>query len=907
MTGAAAKPRAPVVSSSVKTEEHIRADTLRYIERTVGLLHQLLLDVIRRRSPEIVPVLEDRQPISPDTRLRVLQADGIWFQLFNIAEQSAAIRRRRAIESELGPDRVSGSFSSMLARARETGVSAKNLRKRLQTTQIIPVLTAHPTEAKRVTVLEIHRRIYVRLKELEEARYTDREHQRVIKYIRDEIDLLWMTGEIRMTKPTVEEEVVWILHFFDESLFHSVRDLFWQLSQALKENYPDDTFDLPPLLHFGCWVGGDRDGNPHVTPRITRNALANYRRQALKHMQLRLSQTRSRLSIAAHAITVSKAFEARLEEMLVKSADPDRVRNRNPQEVFRQYLNLVLSRVKATQANSENGYTRSSELVEDLLALEEGLRESDCEEIADDLVRPLRLEAQIFGFHVVQLDIRENTTVINDTLGEIYQQMEDDAPPAFSSKKWEKWLRHRLSEPLDTLPSFEFSNATARRTFNLFRLLGQVADKQGMEALGVFVLSMTHTVADMLGVYLLAKYGGLFSDRHHCETCRLPIVPLLETIEDLRQGPILLQKLLTVPIVRRSVRAGNGTQEIMVGYSDSNKDGGFLCSNHEVSLSQTRMKRVGEKHNINISFFHGRGGSSSRGGMPAGRAIAAQPPGTVGQRMRLTEQGEVVSGKYANRGFAEMQLEILASSVLDHSLPSKTATHPGFAEAMEALSQLSYTAYRKLADHPDLVTFYNNASPVEELAMLKIGSRPARRFGAQTLDDLRAIPWVFAWTQNRMMIPGWYGVGDAIAEFTRVRGKDGWKLLRQMFKEHPLFRLMMDEVEKTLYQVQLDIAREYMSLTPDLKASTEIFDMVEQEYERTCEMVLRVSGGKELCDRFVMFRDRLSRRLPIIDRVSREQVELIRLCRGNQRPSTPDLVPLLLSINCVAAGLGWTG
>lgn len=885
----------------------IRDDILRHTKRTVQLLHGLLLDVIQRRSPEIMPVLEDQAPIAPDTRLRVLQADGIWFQLFNIAEQNAAIRLRRAIESAQGPAAVSGSFSMALAHAQAAGLSAADLQEQLNRAQIIPVLTAHPTEAKRVTVLEIHRRIYVRLKELEETRYTERERQRIIDCIRNEIDLLWMTGEIRLTKPTVDEEVAWILHFFDESLFRGVRDLFWQLAQALKENYPDDAFDLPPLLRFGSWVGGDRDGNPQVTPDITRRALNRYRRTALRHLAQRLAEARSQLSVAAHAVTVPASFQARLEAMLAERPDAEALQERNPQELFRQYLNLILQRLEATQADGDRRYARASELVEDLLALEKGLEEADCSEISADLIRPLRLEVQVFGFHIAQLDIRENSTVINATLAALHRQLEQAEPPDVASPEWQEWLLQRLAEPLEDLPDLAFEDDTAQRTFSLFRLLGTLADERGMEPLGAFILSMTHTAADLLGVYLLAKYGGLFSDRSNCETCRLPIVPLLETIDDLRSGPALLRELLDVPIVRRSVRAGRGTQEIMVGYSDSNKDGGFLCSNHEVSLAQTRMHRIGAERNVDVSFFHGRGGSSSRGGMPAGRSIAAQPPGTVNGRMRLTEQGEVVSGKYANRGYAETQLEILAASVLEHSLPAAAEAHPGFEEAMEALSQLSYTAYRKLADHPGLVLFYQDASPVEELALLKIGSRPARRFGAHTLEDLRAIPWVFAWTQNRMMIPGWYGIGDAIAEFTRVRGDEGWTLLQDMFAEHPLFRLIMDEVEKTLYQVQLDIARDYVALTPDPEASAEIFAMIEQEYARTCEMALRISGGDALCERFVMFRNRLERRLPIIDRVSREQVELIRLCRSEQQPDMQDLVPLLLSINCVAAGLGWTG
>ncbi len=894
-------------SPADRPEDRIRAETLRYTEGMVQRLGGLLMKVIRRRSPEIVQIVESQGPMTPTTRLRVLQAYGIGFQLFNIAEQNAAVRRRRAIERELGPRRVPGSFSAALARARAVGLDAEAVRERLEDAQVVPVLTAHPTEAKRVTVLEIHRRIYVLLKELEETRYTERERRRTVRAIREEIDLLWMTGEIRLTKPTVTEEVAWVLHFFDESLYHGARDLFWQLSQALEEHYPDARFETPPLLRFGCWVGGDRDGNPHVTPEVTREALEGYRKAALERLRRQMAKARSRLSIAAHAVRVPGEFLSRLDVMLGGQEDADALRARNPQEVFRQYLNLLMRRLDATRDERPDGYANAAELVEDLKALERALRDTDSDSIADSLVRPLRLEAQVFGFHTVSLDVRENSTVINDTLRVLYRQLEEEDPPTAESEAWLEWLKRRLGEPMEDLPEFDLEDGMARKTMELFRLIGEVARRSGMEPFGAFILSMTHTQADLLGVYLLAKYGGLFSDLKNCETCRLPVVPLLETIEDLRRGPGLLRDLLDIPLVRRSVRAGPGVMEVMVGYSDSNKDGGFLCSNHEVALAQSRMRRVGEEKGVPVAFFHGRGGSSSRGGMPAGRAIAAQPPGTIGERMRLTEQGEVVSGKYANRGYAETQLEILAASVLEHSLPSEEDPHPGFEEAMEALSRLSHTAYRKLADHPGLVMFYQDASPVEELALLKIGSRPMRRFGANTLDDLRAIPWVFAWTQNRMMIPGWYGVGDAISEFLRVRGEEGESLLREMFESHRLFRLVIDEVEKTLFQVQLDIARDYAALVPDPEVGAEIFSMIEREYERTREAVLQVSGSEDLCDRFVMFRDRLSRRLPIINRVSREQVELIKLCRGEERPETQDLVPLLLSINCVAAGLGWTG
>jgi phosphoenolpyruvate carboxylase len=434
------------------------------------------------------------------------------------------------------------------------------------------------------------------------------------------------------------------------------------------------------------------------------------------------------------------------------------------------------------------------------------------------------------------------------------------------------------------------------------------------QAVGAFVLSMTQSVADVLGVYLLAKYAGLFSDAEGVETCTLPVVPLFETIEDLQRAPAIMRELHAVPVVRRSVRRQGGTQEVMIGYSDSNKDGGFLCANWELSKAQVKLTRLRETTGIPIAFFHGRGGSVSRGGAPAGRAIAAQPPDSVRGRLRLTEQGEVVSSKYANRGTAGFQLELIAASVLEHSLPAggktKPAGNPEFDEAMEALSGMSYAAYRRLAEHPGLVTYYQAASPVEELVRLKMGSRPAKRFGGASLDDLRAIPWVFGWSQNRHLITGWFGVGTALASFLHVRGAAGKRLLAAMFADSSLFRLIIDEVEKTLLMVDLDIAGRYAKLVPDEQVRGDIFGMIEEEFHRTCAQVLRLTGETDLAVRFPNLRSRMTRRLPILGQVGREQVRLVERYRGAKvkgGAGAKDFVPLLLSINCVSSGLGWTG
>ena len=418
----------------------------------------------------------------------------------------------------------------------------------------------------------------------------------------------------------------------------------------------------------------------------------------------------------------------------------------------------------------------------------------------------------------------------------------------------------------------------------------------------------------MLGAYLLAKTAGLFGDTAGVESSTLPIVPLFETIEDLQRAPAIMKELLAVPLVRRSVRAQGGVQEVMIGYSDSNKDGGFLTSNWELSKAQIKLTRLGRECGVPIAFFHGRGGSVSRGGAPTGRAIAAQPAGSIDGRMRITEQGEVVSFKYANRGTAQYQIELLAASVVEHSLKSERekALAPHGRVRRGDGGAVRRGAGGVSADWwttPICFAYYQAASPLEEISLLNMGSRPARRFGARSLSDLRAIPWVFAWSQNRHFIPGWYGVGSGILTFLQVRGPRGAALLDRMFAESRLFRLIVDEVEKTLAYVDLGIAREYAELVPDPAMRANILGLVEEEYHRTVEAVLRISGGKELAERYPRFRRRLARRLPTMNQVSRQQIELLRRFResGGDKTQEEQLSALLLSINTIAAGFGATG
>ena len=893
------------------------AEAAAYARELGDLLFREFCEVLSVRQPDIVPVIRGEAGV-PDNRhdlqLSVLEAWGIWFQLLNIVEENTAMRRRRHMEKGLGVEHVTGTFANVFTRIKEAGIGAENVQALLKHAYVSPTLTAHPTEAKRVTVLEIHRRIYILLYRLEAERWTRRERQRFMDQLRNEIDLLWLTGELRLEKPSVAMEVAWGLHFFEQSLFERVPEVLERLQWVLQRIYPGVEFSIPPFFQFGSWIGGDRDGNPFVTNDVTRATLLRNREAVLKHYQRRLTDLLHNVSVSRHAISEPENFRKQLDKLLKESGDGETISKRNPGEIFRQYTVCLITKLDAAARSSETqnlfAYHNADEFIQDLRVMERGLTDARCDQLARFHVTPLRQEAEAFRFRTVKLDLRENTTVTTHTLQCLWQELNGGGEaPAADSEDWENWIREELARPLEELPQFEQLDEQAASTVGLFQLIAELSRKLDREAFGYFILSMTQSAADILGVYLLAKYTGNFFDRECVERCTLPIVPLFETIDDLRNAPAIMQAILDVPLVRRSVKQQGGVQEVMIGYSDSNKDGGFFTSNWELSKAQAALTKVGQKAKLPISFFHGRGGSVSRGGIPTGLAIAAQPAGSIGGRMRLTEQGEVVSSKYANQGTAEYEMEMLAAGVFAHTLLSEREDalkpNPEFSEALEALSMLSYTAYRQLAETDGLVDYYSAASPVEELAKMNIGSRPARRFGAKTLDDLRAIPWVFAWTQNRQNVPAWYGMGTALQSFIKVRGEAGEELLRKMFKESRIFRLVMDEAEKSLAMVSLHVGRAYAGLVKDKKIREKILELIEAEYHLSMKMVLQVTGEEQLAARFRRFSRKLNRRGEILEQVGLAQVELVKRYRKGEEQE--DLVALLLSINCVSSGLGWTG
>ena len=898
-------------------------------EDAANILYELLLDVVRRHRPEVEPILtggaqKSVSEYSPDLLARVLSAQGIWFQLLSLADQNAAMRRRRHIERKRGRDALLGTFDHVLAEARRAGVSPREIERLLQNLRIRPVITAHPTESKRVTVLEKYRRIYLLLRELEGSRWTERERQTILADIRDQIELVWMTGELHLEKPTVEHEVLRGLHFFDETLFEKAPEMMALLEGALKRNYPDEDFDLPPFFQFGSWIGGDRDGNPYVTTEVTGWALRQNALASLRYYRERLVALARAMSITQRALPVPEEFGRELARALRASGAEEAIAQRNPGEPYRQYLTCILRKLDATMRRAEGGeldvgtphYANADELIQDLRRMERALTAAKASTIAEDMVRPVRRAVELFQFSTVRLDLRENSTRTTQALQALWWASEghaDGEPPELGSPEWRAWLLRALARPLPADPAGVPLPQDVRDTIAMFAQAAEIRQGLDPDAYGSFILSMTRSVDDILGAYLLAKQGGLFLDAAGTEICALPIVPLFETIDDLRAAPAIMRETLAIPLIRRSTHWQGGLQEVMLGYSDSNKDGGFVASNWELAKAQTSLTQVGARAGTPISFFHGRGGSVSRGGAPTGRAIAAQPAGSIRGRFRVTEQGEVVSSKYANKGTSLYQMELLASSVLQHALKSEheAALKPSgeYDDALEALSGLSRVAYDRLLSNPDLVTYFQAASPLEEISLLNIGSRPARRFGASSLKDLRAIPWVFAWAQNRHMITNWYGVGSALRSFLDVRGPNGERLLTELFQRSRLFRLIVDEVEKALALVDLDIAHDYASLVSDVAVRDAIFSLIREEHALTTEMVLKLSGSTFPGERLNQFRASLANRLHTVNQVSREQVELLRRFRASDNDDEREKFKsaLLLSINTVAAGLGATG
>ncbi|WP_374430351.1 phosphoenolpyruvate carboxylase [Tabrizicola sp.] len=886
-----------MLAAPLLTDPAAADDQDAYVATLRSDLRRLWVNVIQRRAPNVLQTAQDPDAPYPSGHqaIALMQAVNIWFQLTKIIDENAAMRARRMVEAAEGLQAVEGSFAAALT-ALDPSMTREEFAQLSTRLSVGPTLTAHPTEAKRVTVLEIHRRIYRLLVSLETQRWTPRERDDIFADIESEIDLLWMTGELRIERPRLSDEIEWGLQFFRDALYDAVPQVFDRFVTATTARFGEG-LPATPCIRFHSWIGGDRDGNPNVTAETTRDALARSRHAILARYLDAVTTAAARLSVTARIVAFPADLTERIDRITAATSRAQSLATRHPGELFRQALTAIGDRLRAMIEGGAGGYASVSHFLNDLRTLEDGLHTIGADRLAARYITPLRWQAEVFGFRTHTLDVRQNSTVTTAVIAELWSLTGE--APSYGTPDWSRRLREDLSRPDLSHADRARLSPEARELLDLLALMRQARMSEDPEAIGPFILSMTRTADDILGVYLLARHAGFGAEK-----LDLQVVPLFETIDDLRRAPEVFDAVLKVALAERSLRSRDGTVEVMLGYSDSNKDGGFLCSTWELDKAQRRLTQSLARHRLRPVFFHGRGGSVSRGGAPTGRAIAAQPVGTVQGRLRITEQGEVVSSKYANRGTAQNQLELLASSVLSH-LPVRVqpAADPEHIDALEALAGLSQTAYVSLLQMPGFLDYFQQASPVEELAMLKIGSRPARRFGARSLGDLRAIPWVFAWSQNRHMITGWYGFGSAIRALRQVRGPAADRLLSDMYTRHPLFRLMVDEVEKSLMLTDMDIAEAYAALVEDEAIRTPILSRIQAEHSAALAS-LRDITGTSLGLRFPKMQARCEDLRPQLDRLNRLQIDLLRQSRQGTGGTT---VPLMQSMTCIASGLGWTG
>ena len=850
---------------------------------------------------------------------QLIRAFSTYFVLVNLSEQMHRVRRRRQYEAEV-PRRVApGSFAWTLGRLKEQGVGAEELARLLPRLRLELVFTAHPTEAKRRSVRDKTEELADLLDAHDDPRAAGAAQERLERRMAALVTLLWRTDEIRHRAPTVLDEAAQVLQTLKAMVAPELPRAFASLDEALQTTYGLALPDGAVPIRLGSWVGGDRDGNPHVTPQVTAAVFRMHEALALELHDAALLDLVQRLSLADRVAPAPAMLSEALAED--ERAFPDvaaEAARRNAQEPYRRRLSVMIERLRrraAGRSAADGAYRGPDELLGDLALLEASLDQAGAFRVAQEFVRPVRWQVQALGFHMAKLDLRDHARSLVAALDEItravgaipagYASLDEGARMAF--------LAAELSGNRPLVPRDRpFSEAT-RRSVELFDVVAEAHRRLGPGACDRFIVSMTAGASDVLAPMLLAREAGLVRAARPGApaTSALQFVPLFETLADLEASPRILDSLLRVPVFRECLRGQGDVQEIMLGYSDSNKDVGILTANWVLFQAQRSLWSVAREHGVELMLFHGRGGTVARGGGSAHFAILAQPGGTVGGRMKLTEQGEMISFKYGLRPVAFRTLELTAGAVLEATLGGGPPDAPEWEKAMEELSAAAGRFYRAtIHEDPHLAPFFSRVTPVEELGRLKIGSRPARRTAESTgIADLRAIPWSFGWTQTRYILPGWFGVGHAMETFAAGR-EDRLASLRRMYAAWPFFRTLVDNVEMTLAKSDLGIAERYLRALDRSEDALRLHRHIAAEHARAVAMVLAVTEQAELLDRNPVLQRSIQVRNPYVDPLSLLQVELLRRARGAapEDATAEDLQhALLLTIDAIAAGMRNTG
>ncbi|MDX1613918.1 MAG: phosphoenolpyruvate carboxylase [Candidatus Promineifilaceae bacterium] len=920
--------------------------TLDRLSDDIHLLGDILGKVIRQQAGiEIYDLVErtralsktrrsDQDPALGDylrqlvSRLTLDEAEGVarafttYFELINLAEENHRVRVLRRREREAYPNPPGESIAAAIGQLRADGVTSEQMAALLADLHIELVFTAHPTEAKRRSVLSKLRRIDDKLLLLERQDPLPSERAELEKEIRAEVTALWLTERGRTRKPHVTDEVRTGLHYFETSIWDVLPNIYEELAQALTEHYPSVTAPTR-FLTFGSWIGGDRDGNPNVTTPVTAETLRLHRGLAVEHHRREAHRLARFLSLSRRLSPPGPALRRTLEQ-----AEPtphvDYLRQRYPREPYRIHAALlqadlaaaseddVVARLQGEGAAPLPALRSGTELLQRLTDLSDSLRQNGADIIADVQVAPFEAQARLFGLHTARLDIRQYSDYHTAALSEILASLDRyDDYEGLDAAARTKLLTELLNEPIPDLDGLASLSDETHELLELFRLLARAVDYYGPQLIGPYIISMARGPADVLIVLLLGYWHGLCLREDG--QAFLTIAPLFETRADLAQANESMATLFTHPIYGRHLADLDRHQTIMVGYSDSNKDAGYLAANWELFQAQERLAAVCRTHQVQLTLFHGRGGTVARGGGPVGRIIRAQPPGSIGGQLRVTEQGEVIDERYGHPAIARRHLEQVTHAVLLASAPDYAERHApqaAWREMMDELAEVAYQAYREfIYETPDLLTYWMQATPIHEIGKLRIGSRPARRQSDDPFASLRAIPWNFSWMQSRHGLPGWYGLGHALEAFTHDDGK--LADLQGMYRDWIFFRALIDNAQMALGKADMSIAGLYASLVEDVDLRQRIFGHIMGAHQRTCRQVLKVTGQQEILGNASTLRLSIARRNPYVDPLNFVQVDLLRRLRAlpdEENDQAGELLEVIfLTINGIAAGLKNTG
>jgi phosphoenolpyruvate carboxylase len=869
-----------------------------------------------------------------DKAERAVQAWSIVFQLLNMAEENSAAQYRRTLESHEGVESLTGLWGDTFRWLKKLGVPEDEIASELPEIEVEPTLTAHPTEAKRRTVLEQHRELYLLLVKRENRMWTPAERDEIRAEIKVILERLWRTGEILFEKPEVSAERQNVLHYLHTIFPEVLPMLDKRLAQAWAgAGFEPETTSDPhnlPRISFGNWVGGDRDGHPLVTAQTTHQTLQEMRRHALRIVRNHLDRLASKLSISGRFQSPAGAMPERMELMRHRLGSRGQAAiDRNRHEPWRQFVNLMIEALPAEPAMHGAGdeqpadfrYRQHGELLSDLELLRSSLIAIDAQNIAHGDVMPVYRIVQTFGFHLGRLDIRQNSRYHDLALSQLITAagMDGSGYLEWSEEKRIEFLDRELRSPRPFTHPDMHAGPEAEAVLSCYRVLFEHVRQFGHEGIGSLIVSMTRSVSDLLIIYLFAREVGLMTPYGDGDACLIPVVPLFETIDDLKKSPEILERFLAHPVTRRSIALHQKlhdrkkpVQQVMVGYSDSNKDGGIVASLWSLFRAEEQLIEAGRTHGVDILFFHGRGGSISRGAGPTHRFIRAQPHGALDAGLRVTEQGETIAQKYANRISAAYNLELFLAGVAEARLAHRSKGYQPHAleSTMDFLAQSSNKAYRKLIETPGMLDFFRQATPIDIIESSRIGSRPSRRTGKLSLEDLRAIPWVFSWNQARFAISGWYGAGSALEEL-RATEPGAFDLMRGSdFSWAPL-NYIVSNVATSIASVDPWIMQQYASLVEDDLLRENLLGMITAEYLRTMRLLELLYGGPLKEKLFNVFRF-IETRQEGLGMLHRLQIDLLGNWRqltasGNQEQADALLPELLLTVNAISGGLRSTG